>query len=360
MHGIAEAALQGGASGAIVVEGITAYEPATANVPQRILLVRDQVVAGVPAPGGRVPSWDLTMNYVPIAYPRERPAVIKIGPNAHEFWRIVNASADSILDLSVSYDGVAQPLRVVAFDGVAIGSQDGTSRGATLQRTSILLPPAGRVEFLLDGPSPEVKSAVVQTSKIKTGPAGDDDPKRTLAALEVLPQAPMLPVESQGEVQSTSRFQRLNQATSTVYRKLYFSEVISDPSNPASPTNFFLTVDGQAPLLFDPNNPPAIITHEGAIETWTIENRSPENHVFHIHQIHFLLIGADNISLPLAQQQYYDTYQVPFWPGYGPYPSITVRMDFRGAISGDFLYHCHILGHEDNGMMAVIRVKPHS
>jgi FtsP/CotA-like multicopper oxidase with cupredoxin domain len=33
-------------------------------------------------------------------------------------------------------------------------------------------------------------------------------------------------------------------------------------------------------------------------------------------------------------------------------------MDFRGHVAGDFVYHCHILGHEDNGMMAVIRVLP--
>jgi FtsP/CotA-like multicopper oxidase with cupredoxin domain len=33
-----------------------------------------------------------------------------------------------------------------------------------------------------------------------------------------------------------------------------------------------------------------------------------------------------------------------------------LRMDFRGPLVGDFVYHCHILGHEDGGMMATIRV----
>jgi FtsP/CotA-like multicopper oxidase with cupredoxin domain len=33
-------------------------------------------------------------------------------------------------------------------------------------------------------------------------------------------------------------------------------------------------------------------------------------------------------------------------------------MDFRGDVVGDFVYHCHILGHEDAGMMAIIRVLP--
>jgi hypothetical protein len=52
--------------------------------------------------------------------------------------------------------------------------------------------------------------------------------------------------------------------------------------------------------------------------------------------------------------------QIPFWDGKpgDPYPSVSVRMDFRGQDIGDFVYHCHILGHEDNGMMAIIRVLP--
>ena len=33
-------------------------------------------------------------------------------------------------------------------------------------------------------------------------------------------------------------------------------------------------------------------------------------------------------------------------------------MDFRGPDVGDFVYHCHILAHEDGGMMAIIRVVP--
>jgi len=37
---------------------------------------------------------------------------------------------------------------------------------------------------------------------------------------------------------------------------------------------------------------------------------------------------------------------------------VTVRLDFRGPDIGDFVYHCHILAHEDGGMMAIIRVLP--
>ena len=146
----------------------------------------------------------------------------------------------------------------------------------------------------------------------------------------------------------------------TAKRTLYFSEVLSDPNNPASPTNFFITVDGATPVLFDPNNPPAIVTSQGAVEDWIIQNRSQENHEFHMHQIHFLLLDRNGVPVHAGQRQYLDMIQVPYWSGTGPYPTVKVRMDFRGRDIGDFVYHCHILGHEDAGMMAIIRVLPPS
>jgi FtsP/CotA-like multicopper oxidase with cupredoxin domain len=78
-----------------------------------------------------------------------------------------------------------------------------------------------------------------------------------------------------------------------------------------------------------------------------------------MHQIHFKLLEVNGVPVPKQRQQFYDTIQVPYWDGVSPtYPSVKVRMDFRGAVVGDFVYHCHILDHEDGGMMAIIRVKP--
>jgi FtsP/CotA-like multicopper oxidase with cupredoxin domain len=78
--------------------------------------------------------------------------------------------------------------------------------------------------------------------------------------------------------------------------------------------------------------------------------------MFHVHQIHFELLAINGVPVPPDQRQWYDTHEVGYWTGSGPYPSIKVRMDFRGAVAGEFVYHCHILGHEDLGMMANILV----
>jgi FtsP/CotA-like multicopper oxidase with cupredoxin domain len=157
--------------------------------------------------------------------------------------------------------------------------------------------------------------------------------------------------------QERPRFAGLAEAVPTATRKLYFSE---------NDTTFFITVDGQTPTAFGPDNPPAIVTRQGSVEDWTIENRSQENHEFHIHQIHFLVQSQDNFAVNGSQPvaaldgQMADMIDIPFWDGNPahPYPSVTVRMDFRGPDTGDFVYHCHILEHEDGGMMAIIRVLP--
>ncbi len=358
IHGISEAAVQGGASGALIVEGIQNINPEVAGLPQQVLIIRDNLVPGNPTPGGSIPSWDISLNYVPVPSPAFTPAVIQMKPVEKQLWRVLNASADTIIDLQLQYDGEAQPLEVLALDGVPTGSQDGTSRGKRVTETDILLPPAARAEFIVEGPSLNVKNASLTTLNVDTGPDGDNDPTRPIATIKVSDDAPEPPlaIPYAFEPPHHQRFAQLDRERSTAERTLYFSEVISDPDDPNSPTNFFITVDGQTPTLFSPDNPPAIVTTQGSIEDWTIQNRSMENHEFHIHQIHFLLLEQDGVRV--NNGQYLDTIQVPYWSGSGPYPSVKVRMDFRGPLVGDFVYHCHILGHEDSGMMAIIRVKP--
>ena len=139
--------------GAIIVEGVENIQPAVAGLPERVLMVRDQTIPNGPTPGGRVPSWDVSLNYVLIPHPSYPPAVIQMNAGQKEFWRVANASADTIFDLQLRYDGVAQPLQIVALDGVPTGSQDGKRQGRLVTQTDILLAPAARAEFIVTGPS---------------------------------------------------------------------------------------------------------------------------------------------------------------------------------------------------------------
>lgn len=365
VHGIASPTVQGGATGLIEVEGIANIEPSVADLPERFLSVRDQPVTAKPVQGQIVPYWDLSLNYVPVSYPAYTPALIQMQKGSKELWRVANSSSNTIIDLQLQYDGKLQAMQVVALDGVPVGSQDGTGLGSSLKKTDIYIPPAGRAEFIVTAPSSKVKTATFSTLGIDTGPAGNVDPPRPLATIQTTAAAPALPhVTKRNAMPHQQRFKDLIAATTTATRALYLTEKVINGPPPVGrrglpPGNYFyITVVGQTPTLFNANNPPAIVTTQGAVEDWTIENRTAEVHAFHIHQIHFLLLAVNGKRVPLSQQQYYDTYPIQYWSGSGPYPSITVRMDFRGNVVGDFVYHCHILDHEDGGMMAIVQVNP--
>jgi FtsP/CotA-like multicopper oxidase with cupredoxin domain len=351
IHGLTNAAVQGGASGALIVEGIENVNPAVAGLPQRVLVVREE--PPLPPPPDDDSGTDLSVNYVVIAAPAFVPAQITMAPAEKEFWRVVNSAAHTILDLQVLYDGIKQPLEVIGLDSVPLGSQNGSGHGKGQRRTHLLIPPAGRAEFIVTGPSADVADARLLTEAVTTGPIGDIDPTRTLLSIQKtdthqatkgLPKLPAVSGPPPAE-----RFAGLAEAKPTATRKLYFSE---------DDTYFYITVAGQTPKPFSMDDPPSIVTTQGSVEDWTIENHALENHEFHIHQIHFLTMAVNGHPLKREEQQFLDTVNIPYWPGTGPYPSVTLRMDFRGPDVGDFVYHCHILDHEDGGMMAIIRVKP--
>jgi hypothetical protein len=202
-----------------------------------------------------------------------------------------------------------------------------------------------------------------------------------------------------------------------VKRKLYFYEELLDPAAPqTSPTNFYIAVqkDLAAPYkawggvsnsgvnypnptelkLYEVGAAPVITAKLGTVESWTVENRALEAHVFHIHQIHFKLTAVS--WDPKATLDYRDDYTIPAWNppakvingalvpwddpsknnGTGklfsamsdtevatfltkyPYPSIAAIFDFRDpTVVGTFVFHCHILAHEDQGMMAAMVVQ---
>ena len=363
VHEIASPAVQGGATGVIIVEGIENLQPAVIGLPQRALVLRDEPLLNSISSQGPAPFWDVSVNYVPVPFPTYPPAIVKMTIGSKEFWRVANAGANTILDLEVDYDGQPQTLEVVGLDGVPTGSQDGTRQGKLVPKKHILLPPAARVEFILTAPASADTKAYLITRNIDGGPVSDVNPRRPMAQIVAANAPNKLPrIPKHSKPPRAQRFEDAANLKPDVERKLYFWEVQfpkgKKSKKPVEPPKFFIVVDGKDAHVYDPNDPPDIVTTKGAIEDWTIENHTLEVHDFHIHQIHFLVLEVNGKKVPAGEHQWRDTYQVPYWTGTGPYPSIKLRMDFRGAVAGDFVYHCHILDHEDRGMMAIIRVLP--
>jgi FtsP/CotA-like multicopper oxidase with cupredoxin domain len=362
-HGFSEGQVQGGATGALIVEGLQNVDPALVGLTERTFVLRDQLLPTSEANDPNIPAWDLSINYVPVTYPSYTPAVIQTNPGQQELWRVVNSAADSILNLQYVVNGTPQAMQVVAIDGYPIAS--GSSGQTSESLTSILMPPGARAEFVLTTPK-VTDQAQLTTQYWNTGPDGDFDPTRTIA--NIVSQngiegatasggsaARRLP--SHAVRTKVTRFAALAAAAPVAQRNFYFSEVLQDPTNPNSPTNFYITEQGQQPTLFDMNNPPAIVVHSGTAEDWVVQNTALEDHIFHTHQLHFQVLEIN--GQPVNDPAIRDTVDLPYWSGSGPYPSVKVRMDFRDPnIVGTFVYHCHILQHEDAGMMAAIQVLP--
>jgi FtsP/CotA-like multicopper oxidase with cupredoxin domain len=363
-HGISEEQVQGGATGALIVEGIENADPGIAGLPERTFVIRDQSAPSSEVIDKRIPP-DLSINYVPatVTFPNYSPAVIQTNPGQQELWRVANTTAETILNLQYVVNGTPQPMRVIAIDGfpVAYAGSDQSS----ITETTLLLGPGARAEFSLKTPNPAEPAQLV-TQYWNAGPKGDYDPARPLADIvsqngvengTAAESSVTRHLASSAKRQNGNRVPGAESAGPVTQRKLYFSEVSQDPTDPNSATTYYITVDGQKPAIFTMNQPPNIVVHAGTVEDWVVENRAPQDHIFHIHQLHFRVLEVN--GKPANDPALRDTVDIPFWSGSGPYPSVKVRMDFSDPnIVGTFPYHCHIMDHEDRGMMGEIEVLP--
>src|SRR5580698_4759958 len=147
IHGFSSKQVLGGASGALIVEGIERATPEIAGLPERVLVIRDQDLvnpdaepsASEPAAqalidrdgdaanngtGWGKPAKDLSINYTPVPYPEYPRATILMKPGERQLWRVLNASSVTYLNLTALFKRGAHFradwLGVVAIDGVPL------------------------------------------------------------------------------------------------------------------------------------------------------------------------------------------------------------------------------------------------
>jgi FtsP/CotA-like multicopper oxidase with cupredoxin domain len=389
IHGFAKPQVLGGASGALIVEGLERAQNAVAALPERVFVIRDEDLMHPDAPPSKLepvvpkmlidrdgdaantgtgfgkPAKDLSINYVPVPYPDYPPATIEMKPGERQLWRVLNASAITYLNLEVLIGRTPQSLGLVAMDGVPLGARGSNLNSGIVAspeppnwQTHLAIPPGARVEFIVTAPA-EGETGLLVTRSVDTGPGGENDPNRMLAQIVAAASAPdpQSRLQAHPEPLPPATQPWLGDVAPVRVRHLYFSEKLADPNDPTSAEEFYLTVEGQTPKMFDMSaTSPNIVAQQGTVENWIIENRSQELHAFHIHQLHFLLLDYNGV--PVHEDFLRDTVNVPYASGRGlTYPSVSIRVDFRDPNTvGTFPYHCHLLEHEDKGMMGTVEV----
>jgi suppressor of ftsI len=333
-----------GMSGAIVIEGMERYVPEIRGMRERVLVLRDRLIeesdpAGpelrrtvdIPTTGcgtsTEAPEHLFTVNGT------LRPG-IPIAPGERQFWRIVNASPDLYADLEV--DG--EQLEIVALDGMPLSFHDPKRRVEITRH--ILVPPAGRVEAIVTGPRAGAKASL-RTRCFDTGPDGDPNPAMVLADLVDVTQP-------NHDISNTSV-----RPPAPLYKPVS-STTITRIGNAPSDFVVSFTEDKKGFYIngkkYGPSDPPMTSVSIGAFHHWRVVNDTHEVHPFHIHQVHFL-VYAEN-GRRLSQPEWLDTVNVPVEG------NVDLMMDFTDPIiRGISLFHCHLLSHEDKGMMAKILFK---
>jgi FtsP/CotA-like multicopper oxidase with cupredoxin domain len=231
-----------------------------------------------------------------------------------------------------------EQLKIVALDGMPISFHDPKRRVEL--RGHFLVPPAGRVEAIVTGPKPGA-NASLRTLCFDTGPDGDPNPAMVLADL--------VDVAQPTHGISTASLS----PPAPVYKPLS-SALMARIENSSSDFVVTFTEDKKGFYINDkkygPSDPPMTSVSIGAFHHWRVVNDTHEVHPFHIHQVHFLAY-AEN-GKPLSRPEWLDTVNVPVEG------SVDLMMDFTDPIiRGVSLFHCHLLSHEDKGMMAKILFK---
>ncbi|GAA2128437.1 multicopper oxidase family protein [Streptomyces synnematoformans] len=230
--------------------------------------------------------------------------------------RLLNASTARVYDFGLADD---RAFDLVATDGGLLGAPHRTDR--------LPLSPGERAEIL-------VRMAPGERTVLRSSPPGGGDFWQSrfsggddsfdvleLRAADTLRPAPDVPA-------------RLADVE------------LPDPADASRERHFDLRMSGinGAPMAMDRID---ATVERGATEVWTVRNRDGVTHNFHVHDVQFRVLAVDGEPPPPELRGRKDTVYVPS----GREVKIALRFDGPPDPDVPYMYHCHLLSHEDGGMM---------
>jgi FtsP/CotA-like multicopper oxidase with cupredoxin domain len=233
-------------------------------------------------------------------------------------WRVVNSSAGRIFRIALP----GQTMLQVGTDGGLLEKP--------IEVKEVLLATGERAELLVRGAAPGT-STVLQNLPYdryspQTRPA-DWNVSRDLLTLETTKDPAVRPVAIPATLR---KIFRLDTTKVTAVRTIVFGQGIINGH-----TMDMARVD--------------VTTRVGATEIWEITNIVGMDHPFHLHGFQFQVLDRDGVREPYLAWK--DMLNIPKHSS----ARIIVRYD---DYPGKWMFHCHILDHEDHGMMGVLEVKP--
>jgi len=343
-HGNVADQLFGGLYGAIIVQ-----DPhAVAATRERVLVISDISLAADGSVAKAHPM-DMMMGRegnVVLVNGQVNPT-LQARPEERERWRIINACTSRYLHLEL--DG-----HKVELLGIDSGRY---AEPRTVD--DVVLTPGNRADLLVTATAGTwaVRAVAVDRGGMgmmhgRLGSAAPGQTKTTLATFEVNGT----PTEALDGFSQQFAPRDLRAEAVTAKRELVFGMTMgmgggrgmgqgtATSGATRDPGMMEFTINGE---VFDPDRVD-ITAGSGSIEEWTLKNTSPMDHPVHLHVWPMQLIETQGQTVQDLQWQ--DVVNVP------ANSNVTVRIAFDNFV-GKTVYHCHVLDHEDLGMMGVIEVR---
>jgi FtsP/CotA-like multicopper oxidase with cupredoxin domain len=323
-HGAVDAQLSSGCFGALIVDGDFADVPEIAAVRERVLMVSEVLFDYL----GQIEHYDTLW---PEAVPRflavngQREPIMRVRPGEVQRWRVVQAAHEDNFRLALA----GHELHVIARDGIALAALETVP--------NIVIAPGQRVDLLVRAGEPGSYGLAALPND-----QGYPSPEGPFATLIV--EGEPLPMDLPQRL-TVPPFADITDDELTGARTLTLSEWA--PENPAAGNyqEFAFLVDGRQ---FDPNRVDQSVKLN-AVEEWTIVNDDVADHIFHIHTNPFQVtqINGELLDAPV----WLDTVTVP------RQGSVTYRTRFLD-FTGKLVLHCHMMNHEELGMMQIVEIVP--
>ena len=332
-HGAADIQIASGMAGLIVIAGDFDDVPEIAAARDRVMVLGEAVFDAY----GTIESFDVVWRETAARFLTvngQRAPRIDMRPGEVQRWRLLHAGHQD--DFYFLLDG--HTLVPIARDGIPLGRLDQAPLPLTdpdaIHAGAMLMAPGQRVDVL-------VRAGQPGTYELRALPydQGYESPHGLMARVVVSGEP--LPMDLPSTL-PPGPFDPIRDDEITGTRQLVFTAILPEREAAAQWQEFSFLIDGK---VFDADRVDQRIAL-GAVEEWTILNNHIEDHVFHIHVNPFQVTKVNGEPVDPV---WLDTAIVPRGG------SITFRSRFLD-FTGRFVLHCHMMNHEELGMMQLVEV----
>ncbi len=310
-HGLSNRQIGLGLAGVMLQDGIVDLVPGLASYPTKVLAIQALQfdTDGVVLPGSLRTDPMILIN-------GQWQPVIRMAPGEIQRWQIANITAGTVYQIALENHVLHQ----IAADANPFDSPQ--------EQQEILLGPGERADVLVQG---NATPGTYGLWHLMWGVDSQFTPDKLLATLIVEGD----PVTADPIPEFLVPFEDLRLIEPDRQREIVF-QIVEGADSP-------FQIDGRP---FDEHRVDQKVPLN-AMEEWVLFNTSEEWHPFHIHVNDFQVVAIN--GEPYTAHSYDDTFLIP------AHGSFTMRSRFLD-FTGKYVYHCHILFHEDHSMMGIVEV----